>query len=90
MNQNFSEESAIKTEIDVRQLERWQVYQRLTELQVPCRCSSNQPLEVELKTPLAFWQFWTIMWRVSADRNTLTSYLESCWRLPMSSKKDLS
>lgn len=82
MNPNFSEESAIKTQIHVKQLERWQVYQRLLELQIPCRCRCNEPLEVELETPLKLWQFWTVVWRVSASRQMLSDYLESCWRLP--------
>ncbi|AFZ49639.1 Asr1405/Asl0597 family protein [Dactylococcopsis salina] len=87
MNLNFSEESAIKTEINVKQLERWQVYQRLIELQVPCRCSCNQPLEVELKTPLQVWQFWSVVRRVSASRDSLIAGLERCWQLPMCKEK---
>jgi hypothetical protein len=82
MDQNFSEESAIKTQIHCKCVERWQVYQRLLELQVPCYCRCNHPLEVELATPLKLWQFWTVMWRVSASRDTLCDYLHECWQLP--------
>jgi len=82
MTPNTSEQSAIKTQINVKQLERWQVYQRLVELQVPCHCGCNRPLEVELATPLKVWQFWSVVWRVSASRQTLSAYLDHCWRLP--------
>lgn len=82
MTSNSSEEPAIKTQIQVKQLERWQIYERLQELQIPCRCHCNQPLEVELETPLKVWQFWSVVWRVSASRESLSGYLDHCWRLP--------
>lgn len=82
MTPNFSEESAIKTQINVQQVQRWQIYQRLLELQIPCRCHCHQPLEVELATPLKLWQFWSVVWRISASRETLRDYLDRCWRLP--------
>ncbi len=82
MSDNFSEASAIMTQINGKQLERWEVYQRLRELQIPCRCGCNQPLEVELRSPLTVWQFWNVMRRVFSSRETLTHYLEQCWQLP--------
>jgi len=87
MSQNSFQESAIKTEINVRQLERWQIYQRLIELQVPCRCSCNQPLQVNLNTPLELWQFWSVVQRVGANRQTLASRLERCWQIPSYKRK---
>ncbi len=82
MTDHSSETAAITTQITVQQLERWEVYQRLRELQIPCQCSCNQPLEVELSSPLTVWQFWNIMRRVFASRETLSHYLEQCWQLP--------
>ena len=82
MSHNSSEESAIKTQISSQCLDRWQVYQRLLELQIPCECRCNSPLQVELASPLKLWQFWSVMWRVSASRNTLSNYLDQCWQLP--------
>lgn len=77
-----SENTTIKTQLDHQQLDRWQVYQRLKQLQIPCRCGCHQPLEVELPTPLKLWQFWNVVRRFSASRETLSNYLEDCWRLP--------
>lgn len=82
MSHNFSEVSAITTQISGKQLERWEVYQRLRELQIPCRCRCHQPLEVELTSPLMVWQFWNVTRRVFGSRETLTHYLEQCWQLP--------
>ncbi|AFZ43146.1 hypothetical protein PCC7418_0937 [Halothece sp. PCC 7418] len=82
MSHNSSEQSAIRTQIPCQCIERWQVYQRLLELQIPCQCRCNHPLEVELATPLKLWQFWSVMWRISASRNALSHYLEQCWQLP--------
>ncbi len=82
MSHNFSEPTAIRTQISCKCTERWQVYQRLLELDIPCYCRCNHPLEVELATPLKVWQFWRVMWRVSASRDTLCHYLNQCWHLP--------
>ncbi len=79
---DFSEDTAITTQLDVQQVNRWQVYQRLQELQVPCRCGCHRPLEVALPTPLKLWQFWNVVRRFSASRETLSHYLEQCWQLP--------
>jgi len=34
--------------IEVNWADRWQVYQRLQELAIPCWCATDQPLRVEI------------------------------------------
>lgn len=81
MSDHSSEVSAITTQINLKQLERWEVYQRLRDLEIPCQCSCHEPLEVELNSPLMVWQFWNVMRRVFSSRKTLAHYLEQCWQL---------
>jgi hypothetical protein len=78
----FSSGSEIgqKYVVDVNWADRWQVYQRLKELDIPCCCETNQPLQVEIANPLAFVQFWCVMRRFTACRQDLLSNLELSWQ----------
>ena len=60
--------------------DRWQAYQRLQELDIPCWCSTNQPLTVEINNPTAAVQLWSVMRQMTAVRQDLISTLEECWR----------
>ncbi|EAW43055.1 hypothetical protein N9414_09766 [Nodularia spumigena CCY9414] len=60
--------------------DRWQVYQRLQELDIPCCCEANQPLRVEINNPLAVFQLWSVMQQLTASRQELICNLEDCWK----------
>jgi hypothetical protein len=66
------------TEVDCQ--DRWQVYYRLQELDIPCQCASYQPLKVQIDHPLAAIQLWSVVQRVAAPRQQLADWLETCWR----------
>ncbi|URR35574.1 hypothetical protein NBE99_00055 [Thermosynechococcus sp. HN-54] len=62
---------------------RWPIYQRLTELEVPCEYLPYQPLTVEVNSPLAALQVWSVVRQMSAARDTLVDWLEQCWQCPL-------
>ena len=61
--------------------ERWQVYQRLQELQIPCQCLPNQPLQVNLSSPSAAIQLWSVVRHFTASRQELADWLKHCWQV---------
>ncbi|WP_341526518.1 Asr1405/Asl0597 family protein [Nostoc sp. UHCC 0302] len=67
--------------VNVDWADRWQVYQRLQELQVPCCCETNQPLRVEIASPTAAFQLWSVMRGFTASRQQLIWSLEQCWQI---------
>ena len=62
--------------------DRWQVYHRLQELDIDCRCSGYQPLRVNLQTPSEAIQLWSIVRRVSQPRHLLAVALQKSWQVP--------
>lgn len=76
----FSSEIEKKYVVGVNWADRWQVYRRLQELDIPCWCETNQPLMVEIDNPLAAVQFWCVMRRLTASRQDLIWSLENSWQ----------
>lgn len=62
-------------------LRRWQIYHRLRELEISCRCAAHQPLTVELNSAIAAIQLWSVAKQVATSRLELVDWLERCWRL---------
>lgn len=77
---SFSSETEIKQAVEVNWADRWQVYQRLQELDIPCWCETNQPLRVEISNPTAAVQLWSVMRQFSASRQDLIWCLEHNWQ----------
>ncbi len=61
--------------------ERWQVYRRLQELGISCRCRTNQPLSVQIDDVAAAIQLWSVVRHLTVPRHDLAIWLERCWRL---------
>lgn len=61
--------------------DRWQVYRRLQELEIPCWCHAYKPLKVEVSSPIATVQLWSVVRRVSLSRQESMPWLERCWQL---------
>ncbi|HAC62990.1 MAG TPA: hypothetical protein DCF68_05495, partial [Cyanothece sp. UBA12306] len=59
--------------------DRWTVYHRLQELEIPCHCCTNEPLRVELSTPIAVIQLQSVVKQCLASREELLQWLEYCW-----------
>lgn len=63
---------------------RWQAFQRLQELEIPCICSSDGTLLVETNTLVAIVQVQSVIRQLTAGRLFLAGQLERCWNLPTS------
>lgn len=73
---NFQEETTIEVQCE----NRWQVYHRLRELDIPCQCASYQPLKVQVNHALAAIQLWSVVQQVTTPRQQLADLLEACWQ----------
>ncbi|MDA0268229.1 MAG: hypothetical protein O2890_09855 [Cyanobacteria bacterium] len=71
------------TEIDC--CDRWQVYFRLQELDIPCQCRAHRPLSVDIRTATMALQVWSIVNRVSRPHQELATWLNQCWALKSNS-----
>ncbi|MFM2062462.1 MAG: hypothetical protein RLZZ507_2132 [Cyanobacteriota bacterium] len=78
---SFSSEAEIKHIVEVNWSDRWQVYQRLNELNIPCRCETNQPLQVEIANPQVAVQLWSVVRQFKASRQDLIFTLENSWQM---------
>lgn len=67
--------------VAVARCDRWQVYRRLQDLEIPCCCNSNGGLEVEINSPLAAIQLWCAIKQLTAPRSELAAQLNRCWQL---------
>lgn len=65
--------------VRVQRGDRWQVYQRLQDLGIPCYCSSDGCLQAEINTPTAALQLWSVVRQLTAKRCELTLWLHRCW-----------
>ncbi|ARV61481.1 hypothetical protein BZZ01_25155 [Nostocales cyanobacterium HT-58-2] len=73
-------QSQVKYIVEVNWADRWQIYRRLQELDIPCRCETNQPLTVEINNPIAAIQLWSVVRQFTAPRQDLIWTLKKCWR----------
>jgi hypothetical protein len=67
--------------IAIDRSDRWQVYHRLQELQIPCTCLKDGRLQVEVNTPQAVIQLRSVLQQFTHSRLQLCDWLERCWRL---------
>lgn len=67
--------------IEIYWTDRWQAYQRLQELAIPCRCGSNQPLVAQINNVAAAIQLWSVVRQLTVPRRDLASWLEQCWQV---------
>jgi hypothetical protein len=67
--------------IDLHQPERWQLYQRLQELDIECYCSGCQPLLMHLEGAFSALQAWSAMRQMYCSNDCLRNWLEQCWKI---------
>jgi hypothetical protein len=58
--------------------DRWQTYHRLTELEIPCKCSTGKVLEVIVNTPTAALQVWSVGRQQLVQPRQMINWLEQC------------
>ena len=61
--------------------DQWQIYHRLQELEISCKCSTGKPLTVTVETPTAAVQVWRVARQPSLDRSQLVDWLDRCFTL---------
>jgi hypothetical protein len=77
---SFSSEVEGQHTVEVNWLDRWQVYQRLQELDIRCWCETNQPLKVEIGNVTAAIQLWSVIRQFTISRQEMIYTLEDCWQ----------
>lgn len=65
--------------ISVNRGDHWQIYHRLTELEIPCKCSTGKPLEVNVETPTAALQVWSVTRQQQGQRKQIVGWLDRCF-----------
>ena len=73
--------------LGINNTERWSIYHRLQELEIPCRCSTDLPLEVELDNPSTIAQLCSVVKRSTASRSELIDRLDRCWKIKSKRRK---
>ncbi|MGB0561919.1 MAG: Asr1405/Asl0597 family protein [Spirulinaceae cyanobacterium] len=64
---------------------RWFMYRRLQELDIPCTCQPHRPIRVHCRSVLDAVQCWSIAQRLTQPRYDLAQTLEACWQMPSAS-----
>jgi len=65
--------------------DRWQVSQRLQELNISCQCASDGQLTIEIQHPIDILQLRSVIQQSTASRTDLLDWLERCWQVRGSS-----
>ena len=66
--------------IEINYVERWNVFNRLQELSIPCQCTCGQPLQVQVETATAAIQVWSVIQHLTLPRLASVEHLERCWK----------
>ncbi|PZO35661.1 MAG: hypothetical protein DCF19_23360 [Pseudanabaena frigida] len=69
--------------ISINGTERWDIYHRLQELEIPCKCPVHKPLTVIISSPNHLIQLWSVMRRINASRQELIISLETNWQIQL-------
>ncbi|MBD2777797.1 Asr1405/Asl0597 family protein [Iningainema tapete] len=61
--------------------DRWQIYQRLQELTIQCKCHKDGSLRVQVNNCLTAILVRSAVMQFTAPRQELVCWLERCWQL---------
>jgi hypothetical protein len=67
--------------IELDRMARWEVYLRLQELSIPCKCKLGDPLQVHVNSVVATIQLWCVVQSCTANKFSRIAHLERCWHL---------
>ncbi|HEY9647654.1 MAG TPA: Asr1405/Asl0597 family protein [Chroococcidiopsis sp.] len=59
---------------------RWQIYQRLQDLDIDCICLPDGTLKAAVVHPVAMAQIWSVVQQSLSSRQQLVGWLETCWQ----------
>lgn len=70
---------ATKHTVEVNLADRWQIFRRLQELDIPSWCETEQPLTIAIANPTHAIQVWCVVRQSTASRHDLIQTLKKCW-----------
>jgi hypothetical protein len=80
-SQYLQVQSSVKQTISIPRSDRWQAYYRLQELDISCECLADGRFQVDVNSPIAAMQLWSVLKHLTAPRQHLATWLERCWDL---------
>lgn len=79
MTQSASPDPAWGQVVPVHRVDRWSIYRRLKELNIPCACPTDGTLRVEVNHPIALVLVQSAVRQFTAPRGVTVDWLERCW-----------
>jgi len=67
--------------VQIPRYQRWQIYHRLQELNIPCSCLSDGTLQVQVNNTIAAILLRSTVIQFTASRPLLIDWLERCWQI---------
>ena len=67
--------------VELDPMARWDVYLRLQELSIPCKCKLGASLRVQVESVSEAVQLWCVVQSCTADKVSHVVRLERCWQL---------
>ncbi|NEO85823.1 MAG: hypothetical protein F6J87_16455 [Spirulina sp. SIO3F2] len=74
-------------ELSLTGSDRWEMYHRLQDLDIPCSCQAHRPLQVHCRSTLDAIQCWSIARQLTQPRLVLAQVLDACLDLQTQSSK---
>ncbi|MGB3534086.1 MAG: Asr1405/Asl0597 family protein [Microcoleaceae cyanobacterium] len=74
--------------VQINWTDRWFVYKRLQELEIPCCCGAQQPLRANICNCRDALQLISVIKQITASRQELIQKLERCWHQSTSIRDD--
>jgi hypothetical protein len=68
--------------LTISRCDRWLACQRLQDLSIPCYCTEDGSLHVEVTHAAAIAQVKSVIQQLTASRTVLIDWLEQCWEQP--------
>ncbi len=73
--------NAVHQIVQIPRYQRWQIYHRLQELNIPCACLSDGSLQVQINNSVAAILLRSTVIQFTASRPSLIDWLQRCWQL---------
>lgn len=74
--------------VSVHRCDRWSIYHRLQDLNIPCACPADGTLRVEVNHAVALLLVHSIVRQFITPRKETVDWLERCWVAQISCKVD--
>ena len=81
VSQSLQFQPSAKQTISISRSDRWQAYYRLQELDISCECLADGRFQVDISSPIAALQLWSVLKHLTEPRQHLATWLERCWEL---------